>query len=101
LINDRGYIVEWSKAQEKLTGLSRADALGRAICDVQFLFLTDERKTSRARTKMKSETLSVLRTGRSSMHGKENEVEIQRVDGTRRLIETVVFPIKTLTGWMV
>ena len=28
-------------------------------------------------------------------------MEIQRTDGTRRLIQTVVFPIKTLSGWMV
>jgi len=101
LIDERGYIVEWSEGQEKLTGLSRVEALARAIWNIQFLLLPDERKTSRVRTKMKSETLSVLRTGRSSMHGRESEVEIQKVDGTRRLIQTAVFPIKTPSGWMV
>jgi PAS domain S-box-containing protein len=101
LIDERGYIVEWSEGQEKLTGLSRAHALGQAIWDVQFLFLPDERKTPEVHENLKSETLSVLRTGRSSMQGKESQVEIQRVDGTRRLIQTAVFPIKTSSGWIV
>jgi PAS domain S-box-containing protein len=101
VIDERGSIAEWSHGQEKLTGLSRADALGRPIWDIQMLLFPEERKTPRTYEEIESATLAVLRTGQSSLSDKQNEVEIQKVDGTRTIIQTTVFPIKTSSGWMV
>jgi PAS domain S-box-containing protein len=101
LIDERGFVVEWNHGEEELTGLGRADALGRPIWDVQFLLLPDDRKTPGIYEELKSAILAVLRAGQSSWSRQETEVEIQKIDGTRRIIQTAVFPIKTSSGLMV
>ena len=72
LIDERGLIVEWSEGQEKLTGLGRADVLGRPIWDVQVHLMPDERKTPKVHEQMKSATLAVLKN-RSVLIARQGE----------------------------
>ena len=36
LMDERGLVVEWNRGQEQLTGLARAEVLGRPLWDVQY-----------------------------------------------------------------
>ncbi len=44
LINDRGIIIEWSKAVEKTTGLARERAINNYVWDIQANFIPDQQK---------------------------------------------------------
>ena len=94
-----GKIVEWNKAEEKITGHKREDTLGHYIWDVQ-ADLRPEKSNLKFAEFMKKGVLGLLETGTSIWAGKPNETEIARPDGTHAVIESVIFPIKHNHGYM-
>jgi PAS domain S-box-containing protein len=100
LVDQEGAIVEWNRGQERLTGLERAEVLGRPSWDVQFQSLLEERKTPARRDQLRAAILTLLETGTIPWKDQVWEQEIERPDGKRRIIQQVAFPIKTDKGFM-
>ncbi len=100
LVDEAGTIIEWNRGQERITGLSRAEVLGRPLWDVQFHVAAKDRDTSEVYEQIKAGVLKLLETGQSTWLDRLEETMIKRPDGARRVIQAAVFPIKTDKGFM-
>jgi PAS domain S-box-containing protein len=100
LVDEEGTIVEWNRGQEQLTGLKRAEVLGRPSWDIQFQTLPEERKTPARLDQFRAAILTLLETGTIPWSDQALEQEIERPDGKRRIMQQIAFPIKTDKGFM-
>ncbi len=100
LIDESGYIIEWNPGMEAITGLTQNDALGKRLWDVQLDLIPVERKTPEMYEYIKAAVMNAIVTGRLSSQGKLTEWDIQRPDGTRRVIEEMPSSIATEKGYM-
>ncbi len=100
LVDGGGAIVEWNQAQEQIAGIKRQEVLGQYLWDVQHRLAVGEASTPQAYDSLKRMFLDHRETGRAQWFGRAYENEIERPDGQRRTIESVVFPIRTREGDM-
>ena len=100
LTDEDGVIIEWNGAIEALSGLPRAEAVGRHIWDIQYRFLVDERKTPQRLAELEQLIRGLLRTGRAGWQEGSLENEYQGADGARHWLEGTLFPIETAKGYM-
>lgn len=101
VVDEQGILVEWNQGQEELTGLNRADVLGRPIWDVQFQMAPDELKSSYNYQFIQDVALEILRHGRGPDLNQPTQAEIQLPNGTRRNIETVMYSYKATGGYQI
>ncbi|MEA3323997.1 MAG: PAS domain S-box protein [Euryarchaeota archaeon] len=101
LVDEQGTIVAWNRGQEQITGLSRAEVLGRPAWDVLSQLSANDIDNPVVHEQVKAGVLKILETGQSGRLDRLDETVIQRPDGTRRAIQAAVFPIKTDKGFMV
>lgn len=100
LFNEEGQIIEWNRAQERITGLKKEDVLGSFMWDVTFQLVPEKRKTRELIEMMKKGMGEISMTGKISGRIMEHEMEIQQPDGTYRIVEIVKFPIRADKGFM-
>jgi PAS domain S-box-containing protein len=101
LINDCAEVVEWNPGQERITGISREEALGQPLWDLQFkVGLPEEQAAPDAYEALRASILAFVRSGEASWLSVPHEREIQRPDGGRRMVATSLFVIDTEHGWM-
>ncbi len=100
LIDEKGHIIEWNRANEKITGLKRSEVLGMAYWDVVMKMTIPERRTPQNREHIKSTVLGALRTGKSTLFERPIEAELYtQPDRGKRFFHTTIFPIKTENGY--
>jgi len=92
LIDDKGSITEWNKCMELKTGLSKAEAIGSKLWDVQHFVLTKEWKQIYSADLLKGRWMNLINTL------PENEIfkaEGQFLDSEGKLIltEDMICPI--------
>ncbi len=95
LLDSRGNIIEWNAANERITGISRNEALGTPAIGIQIRLLSPENKNPENIERIKQANEAALTTGDVSPYYKPLEFAIQRPDGTRRILQQVLFPIRT------
>ena len=100
LVDEQGLIVEWNPAQERITGLSRSEAVGRASWDIRFQTTPDEQRSPAVYEALKAGTLKTLQIGQADQLGRFQERTIQRPDGTRCEVHSLISPIRTNRGFM-
>ena len=98
LQDEKGNILEWNMAQEKITGVKHAEAVGKSFWDVIMPFFSAEEKSPENLAYFKSLFTDILDSGMSPRFGNPMERIIHRPDGQLRFIRQVLFPIKTQTG---
>ena len=94
LVNSKGDIIIWNKAQEKLTGYTFKEIKNKKIWELHWDLTTDEFK----KTISKKETELRLKNITNKLPEGWNrriEIPIKRKNGEIRYIEQVLFPIKT------
>ena len=101
LADEQGAIVEWNQAQEEITGLTRAEAVGRPVWDVLFQTMSEERKAPAAYEYLRASTIESLGTGQAPWLNQLREMQVQRPDGTRRWVQAIMFPIETDKGFVI
>jgi PAS domain S-box-containing protein len=98
LTDEQGRIVEWNRGAERVYGIERAQTLGRYLWDVQFQVVVEESKNPDTYTALKKMLQEALHSGWSPYLNALREVEIQRSDGARRMIQMLSFVIQTDLG---
>jgi len=98
IIDEDGQVIEWNAGSERLSGISRADALGKFIWDVNFLLVPPERRTEEVHVALKESMKKALATG-VPVFPEPRVFEAVRFDGTRIFSRHTMFPIKTARGF--
>jgi PAS domain S-box-containing protein len=98
--DEEGIITEWNQAQEKIIGMKKAEVIGRYTWDVQFQMAQDEKKNPTFYEKAKTSLKELMRMGKSNHVNRLIDTNFQHPDGTKRSIQTLVFPIRTNKGFM-
>lgn len=94
ITNRQGIILEWNLGMERMSGLTRADAIGRFSWEVQFQQMVDEDRQKTSLEEVKARVLDYLSNLDSSLYGKVIEHPLQQPGGVRRMIQSVYFPIQ-------
>lgn len=100
LIDEEGKIIEWSKGQERLTGISAPDAVGQPYPEVRIKYSPLKDRTIDLLCQIRANTEKILHTGSSTGHMEFVETEIERANGDLLTIQSSFFPIQTLHGYM-
>ena len=101
LTDEQGAITEWNPSQERITGLKRSEVLGRPMWDIMSQMTPDNEQNHAAYDQMKAQFLELCRTGQAPWLNQLEEGTIRRSDGTRRVVQDMIFPVKTDKGFMV
>lgn len=99
IIDFKGKIIEWNQREEVITGFKKEEVMGRYIWDIQMETSLAKDKTE-FKKYLKRGITHLLKYGKASWANKPNEVEIVRADGTRRIMQSVIFPIKHNHGFL-
>jgi len=99
LIDEKSKIIEWNHGMERITGAKREKVLGCDAWEVICSF-TNNKKDPQVRQRHKKILLESF-SNKSSMFGKLVEHSLTALDGTRRSIQELSFPIKTNTGLLI
>ena len=89
VIDTAGTIVEWNDGEERIIGIPRADALGRAIWDVQGRVAPAAHRGPEFVRVAREKALRALAEGTALRWTIEEEIE--RPDGTPRALQSVLF----------
>ena len=98
LIDEDGMVLEWNPAAERLTGMSKAEALGRSIADLTFCMVPREKRTEEHRRAIEQAIRTAHATG-IPVFREPQIFEAERPDGARIFFRQVYFPIRTDRGF--
>ncbi len=87
LTDEHGIIVDWNRANERLTGFSRDEVLGKPVWEVQFAMLPEEQRTAEQLERFKTVSQDVCTTGTAPWLGRIVEQELMRPDGQRWTVQ--------------
>jgi PAS domain S-box-containing protein len=93
IIDRHGTIIEWNDAEAQMTGVPRAEALGRALWEIQYRLAPQERRTPAFLEKAREKIFRGL--GEAGRLKRVLEDEIERADGTRRVMQSIIFSIES------
>jgi PAS domain S-box-containing protein len=96
VIDQEGKILEWNQAEEQITGIARSEAVGQPLWEVQFRLTPDERKEPASLQAAKAKIFAGLNEGAGLRRVLEDE--IQRPDGARRCVQSIIFGIPAGEG---
>ncbi len=94
LIDEQGTVTEWNPGNEQIMGLKQSEVLGWPLWRVLYSMMPPERKSLETYRQLKKNIMGFLKTGQSDWLDQFLTAEIQRPDGTRRAIHTLIFPLK-------
>ncbi len=93
IIDSQGTILEWNEGEEQITGIPRSEAVNRPIWEIQHKLAPEEHRNADFLRVAREKALHGLKEG---VHLRRTlEEEIQRPDGTRRTIQSILFAIRS------
>ena len=95
MVNENGAIIEWNRAMERITGLSREQALGLPAFAIQAKLASAGNYPHENELEIKERIKSYTELNEQTDTPKISETEICALDGQIKLIQEVKFPIKT------
>lgn len=98
LIDENGKVIEWNHALERVTGIMRQLALGRDYIELIAPLMPPETATPERVERTRSAMIEALRTGQSDHFHRTHETVIVDAQGTRRVMQQVVFSIHLRNG---
>jgi PAS domain S-box-containing protein len=87
VVTPDGVVAEWSAAQERLTGVPGAEALGRPIWDVQSALLPAESRRLENVERVRASFAALLSGDPGASSEAAVPFMVERPDGSRRLVE--------------
>ncbi len=95
-----GDIIEWNTAAENIFDLRKDEVLGKPIWDVQYIVAPEEQKTEANYQRLRKKIVQFFETQSAEWAGKMTDQPILREDGSKRIVQTTMFPIKIEDGIM-
>ncbi len=101
IVADRqGLIIEWNDAQERMTGLSRAEVLGHYVWDIQHKVLTEDHQRDTPLETLEAAFKNFIQTGQTTWPGGVLTRRVRRPDGSQRTLRSRIFPIPLEGGFL-
>ena len=100
LMDRQGQAFEWNQGMERITGIPHEEVIGQPFWEVQLGFGPDPDPSPEDRQRAKQRIDDFLATGDAPWLNRPLEHKLRRPDGSRRIIESVVFPIHREQGVM-
>ncbi len=100
IMDEEGKIIEWSRGQEKISGIPRHQAMGEFIWDIQNRMTPEFERTPKNLNYFKELTLDLLSKGKVKWGNSIQEATIVDAKGMVHLTQTLTFPIYTPRGYM-
>jgi PAS domain S-box-containing protein len=100
LLDSNGNVLEWNAAAERITGITRNEALGTSAIEIHTRLIPPEYKTPERTENIRQAFASFIKTGEFAGFCKPIEIEIIRPDGTRRTVQQITFPIRISGDWL-
>lgn len=98
IINPKGDIIEWNKGCELIFGMPRKSVIPKKIWNILPRFLINKKEQAVVFT---SRVIRhALHTGKSKWFNRINDMEIQDHAGNPKTIQSVAFPVKTASGFL-
>lgn len=101
IINENGIIQEWNPALEKISLISRDQAVGKFIWDVQSGLLKDQDTGDQFVKKLKEIFAQIAHTGKNPWEGKVFDTRVVLKNYEPKLLQQSIFVIKTPQGFKV
>lgn len=98
LADAHGNLIEWNNAAEQISGLKRMEVIGRPIWDIIFSILPSEQRIPEVYEAVSSEWKLVIEKGYHGDLDQMKEVEIEDLQGRRRVIQSNGFSINGPQG---
>ena len=98
LADEHGRIIECNRSMEQITGYTRVDLLGQWIWDVQQQLTADEWKDHEEYQRLLTAQHEAYHAGAADVLNQPIEMVLQHRDGSRRIVQQVVFLIVTEQG---
>lgn len=102
LVDTNGAVIIWNAAQERMTGVSRDDALGQQLFDVPSWAAgnTDHPLNQRRNTALRDMVPRALAGEYMPWMGQPLETTLRDSDGKTHWVQSVIFPIRSSHGYM-
>jgi PAS domain S-box-containing protein len=100
LLDLQGRIIEWNQAMSQITQLGLFDVVGRYIWDIDFQFVTPEKRNEAFYNYIKDTTTQFLSTLNENSHI-ELQNDICLPNNIRKHLQNNIFPIKTPNSWYI
>ncbi|GEM_PF-1187727 len=101
LVNETGKVMEWNTAQERIWELAKEEVMGKPFWEIHFSRGLDADRDIEQMDSFRRSLLQGLKTGMSSIFNKNFETVIQKIDGSKRWLNQVMFPIHVGNGFRV
>jgi len=100
LTDEQGFLVEWNRSLENLTGILAMDVLGKQFWEVEYLMIDPDAQTLETKAQLKKAFLEILETGKAAWLEKQSVREFFHQDGSRHFIQGSFFTIQTDQGFL-
>jgi len=101
LTDENGYIIEWNRGMERLTGWPTATAIGKTIWQVHATLIPPENLTPELEGQITNGLQRFLKSGIFSDNRRLFENNYLRPGGQIGILQSLIFPIKTEVGFMI
>jgi PAS domain S-box-containing protein len=98
LADEQGNLIEWNRAEERLTGLDREAVLGRPVWEVLYELLPADERTQANRKRIHEFLRHAVNTGDLRGTGGLTERHVWLPDGSDRWVHSLNFTIPTGRG---
>ncbi|MEI7942307.1 MAG: PAS domain S-box protein [Candidatus Riflemargulisbacteria bacterium] len=99
--DEKGKIVIWNNSAEKIFGLLKEEAIGKYLWDIQYQFITPDKKTPDFYEDLKTNLLNYLTNGKLTDSYSHQNVVILKKDGTTATINSSASIIPTSKGFAI
>jgi hypothetical protein len=96
--DEQGRLVEWNRVMEEITGLMRAEVLGRPAWEIQRLLMPQAHIPAGSDAELHELYMDGLQRGSASWMNRVIDTVYLHVDGTQHSVEVRLFPINTARG---
>ncbi len=98
VIDDTGTIVAWNNGAQQIWGLKHSEVVNRPVWDVLFQVAPADHKSPAVYERTRANFLDLLKQGRVPSLNQWDWRNVERPDGTRRMVQSITFPIRTDKG---
>jgi PAS domain S-box-containing protein len=99
LVDEQGIIIELNQSFQRMSGVRREAVLGRPAWEALTQFAAPESNTPERMEALRQMVLTAIQDGVSPILYRTLDAQIRQADGSQRIIQQILFPIRTRGGY--